>query len=54
MIFDQSWRAARSFAASMKKFMPMPKKKDSRPANASTSRPREVAARTYSMPSASV
>ena len=32
-------RAARSFATSMKKFMPMPKKNDSRGANSSTARP---------------
>ena len=47
-------RAARSLAASMKKFMPIQKKKDRRGANSSTSRPRSVAARTYSSPSASV
>ena len=47
-------RAARSFATSMKKFMPIAKKNDSRPANSSMSRPRESAARTYSSPSAMV
>ncbi len=54
MIRAQSNRAARSFATSMKKFMPIAKKKESRPANASTSRPRASAERTYSSPSASV
>ena len=49
-----SSRAARSFATSMKKFIPMPKKNDSRGAKASTSSPPRTAARTYSMPSASV
>ncbi len=34
--------------------MPRQKKNDSRPANASMSRPRASAARTYSRPSASV
>ena len=38
----------------MKKFMPIAKKKDSRPANASTSKPRAVTVRTYSSPSAIV
>ncbi len=54
MIRCQSNRAARSFAASMKKFMPMAKKKLSRPANSSTSMPAAMAAFTYSRPSASV
>ena len=54
MMRDQSRRAARSLAASMKKFMPMAKKKDSRPAKSSTSSPLASAARTYSRPSASV
>ena len=54
MMRCHSSRAARSFAASMKKFMPMAKKKLSRPAKASTSMPRASAARTYSRPSASV
>ncbi len=49
-----SSRAARSLAISMKKFMPMAKKKLSRGAKASTSRPWASAARTYSMPSAIV
>ena len=49
-----SRRAARSFATSMKKFMPMPKKNDSRGANASMSRPASTPARAYSTPSASV
>ena len=40
MIRDHSSRAARSFATSMKKFMPIAKKNESRPANASTSSPR--------------
>ena len=39
MIRCHSSRAARSFATSMKKFMPMAKKKLSRPAKASTSMP---------------
>ena len=54
MIPAHSVRAARSFATSMKKSMPMQKKNDSRPANASTSSPVAIAARTYSMPSARV
>ena len=49
-----SRRAARSLAISMKKFMPMPKKNDSRGANSSIFRPRDSAARTYSRPSARV
>ena len=47
-------RAARSFDTSMKKFMPIPKKKDSRPANASISKPEAIARCTYSLPSAMV
>ena len=39
-------RAARSFATSRNRFMPMPKKKLSLPAKASMSRPRACAART--------
>ena len=54
MTRDHSKRAARSFATSMKKFMPMPKKKDRRPANSSMSSPRSVTVRTYSRPSAIV
>ena len=54
MIRAQSSRAALSLAISMKKFMPMAKKNDSRPAKASTSMPRPIAAFTYSLPSASV
>jgi len=46
MIRYQSKRAARSFATSMKKFMPMPKKKERRGAKASTSSPLARAART--------
>jgi hypothetical protein len=42
----QSRRAARSLATSMKKFMPIAKKKERRPAKASMSRPRSVAIRT--------
>jgi hypothetical protein len=38
----------------MKKFIPMAKKKLSRPANVSTSIPAAIAARTYSRPSAMV
>ena len=49
-----SSRPARSLATSMKKFMPMAKKKLSRPANSSTSRPLSSAERTYSSPSAMV
>ena len=47
-------RAARNFAISMKKFMPIPKKNDSRGANSSTASPRVSAARTYSIPLARV
>ena len=47
-------RAARSLATSMKKSMPMLKKKLSRGAKASTSSPASSAARTYSTPSARV
>ena len=47
-------RAARSFAISIKKFMPIPKKNDSRGANSSILSPRDSAARTYSRPSARV
>ncbi len=47
-------RAARSLATSMKKSMPMAKKKLRRPAKASTSMPRAMAVRTYSSPSAMV
>ena len=54
MTLCHSSRAARSLATSMKKFMPMAKKKLSRPANSSTSRPWASAARTYSIPSAMV
>jgi len=49
-----SRRAARSFAASSKKFMPMPKKKEKRGATASTLSPAPAPQRTYSRPSASV
>ena len=49
-----SSRAARSFATSMKKFMPMAQKNDSRGAKASMSRPAASPARMYSTPSASV
>ncbi len=52
--FAQRKRAARSFAISMKKFMPMAKKKESRGAKASMASPRPKAARTYSSPSARV
>ena len=41
-------------AISMKKFIPMPKKKERRGANASISRPAFMAALTYSSPSANV
>ncbi len=43
-----SSRAARSFATSMKKFMPMPKKNDNR-ANAPIPSPASMPARTYSI-----
>lgn len=52
--FAQSRRAARSLATSMKKFMPIAQKNDSRGANASTSSPACCPARRYSTPSASV
>ncbi len=54
MSFAHRMRAARSFATSMKKFMPMQKKKLRRGANSSIERPFDSAARTYSSPSASV
>jgi hypothetical protein len=47
-------RAARSFATSMKKFIPVAKKNERRGANASTSIPDATPVRTYSSPSASV
>src|SRR5690606_15431662 len=47
-------RAARSLAISMRKFVPMRKKHDSRGADWATWSPGEIAARTYSSPSASV
>ena len=47
-------RAARNLAASMKKFIPIQKKKDRRGANLSTSSPFSAAALTYSRPSARV
>ena len=47
-------RPARSLATSMKKFMPMPQKKLSRGANASTSIPASRPAFRYSTPSARV
>ncbi len=50
----QSSRAARSFATSMKKFIPVAQKNDSRGAKASTSRPTAFPARMYSTPSARV
>src|SRR6056297_193068 len=50
----QSFRAARSLATSMYRFMPMPKKKERRGANLSTSKPACWAARMYSIPSAMV
>ena len=51
---DQSKRAARNLATSIKKFMPMPKKNETLGAKASTSRPLAIAVRTYSIPSAMV
>src|SRR3546814_19814526 len=49
-----STRAARSFAASMKKFMPIAKKKDRRPAKLSMSRPLATPYFTSTMPLAMV
>ncbi len=49
-----SSRAARSLAISMKKFMPIAQKNESRGAKASTSSPASRPARRYSTPSASV
>ncbi len=49
-----SSRAARSFATSMKKFMPMAKKNDSRGAKLSIDRPAARPDRRYSTPSARV
>lgn len=51
---DQSSRAARSLATSMKKFMPMHQKNDRRGANLSMSMPASTPARRYSTPSARV
>ena len=61
-LFGSNWptsslhnnRPARSFATSMKKFIPMPQKNDKRGANASTSIPAARPARMYSTPSARV
>jgi hypothetical protein len=52
--FAHSSRAARSLATSMKKLIPMPKKKLSRGANSSMDSPASRPARRYSAPSASV
>ncbi len=52
--FDQSRRAARILATSMKKFMPIAQKKLSRGAKASTASPVSTPACRYSTPSASV
>jgi len=52
--FAHNRRAARSFATSMKKFMPTAQKNDSRGANRSMASPAASPARTYSTPSASV
>ena len=52
--FAQRRRAARSFATSMKKFMPIAQKKDRRGAKRSTASPAARPARRYSTPSASV
>ncbi len=52
--FAHSSRAARNFATSMKKFIPIAQKNDSRGANLSTSSPAAMPARMYSTPSASV
>jgi hypothetical protein len=51
---DQSKRAARCLAISMKAFMPEFQKKETRRAKASTSNPAATPVRTYSMPSARV
>ncbi len=51
---DQRARAARILATSMKKFMPIAQKNDSRGAKASMSSPTSSPARMYSTPSASV
>ncbi len=51
---DQSRRPARIFATSMKKFIPIAQKKESRGANSSTSCPAASEAFTYSIPSARV
>jgi hypothetical protein len=52
--FAHSRRAARSFATSMKKFIPIAQKNESRGANRSIVSPAPSPARTYSTPSASV
>ena len=52
--FAHSRRAARSFATSMKKFMPIAQKNDRRGANWSTVSPAAIPVRRYSTPSASV
>ena len=49
-----SRRAARSFATSMKKFMPMPKKNEKRGATSSTVNPARTPVLAYSRPSAMV
>ena len=49
-----SRRAARSFATSMKKFVPIPQKKERRGAKLSMASPAATPARAYSSPSASV
>jgi hypothetical protein len=54
MSFAHSSRAARILATSMKKFMPIAQKNESRGAKRSMSRPALRPARTYSTPSASV
>jgi len=54
IVRHHSTRAARSLATSMKKFMPMPKKNDSRGAKASMSSPAAIARFAYSLPSAIV
>src|ERR1041385_8991427 len=52
MSLAQIRRAARSFATSMKKFMPIAQKKERRGAKRSMSSPAFCPARTYSTPSA--
>ena len=54
MSLAQIMRAARILATSMKKFMPIAQKKESRGANLSMASPASTPALAYSRPSASV